>query len=421
MKKKLEIIFLKDIPDNQKLSKHLNEMDKSNNEDELISEKLYITYNYNYHNMALNPNEKIELGTYSSLDPNNVSKTQSKNPALMLYNINSSLEKNVVNYNKEIINISKNCLLKYALNNFYIIGSGNTLNICHLDKTGLLYFFNFDFIITKIINTKKIKRIVLRKKGDLIFQYDEKKHNKIISLLNPANRFCFLNEIVNSNPNIQIEDIKLEVCFNSNEREFQKRFLIEIFSRKDIDSNYYKFNILKKMKELLMDELPNSYYHYKLSYNGVTTYLSHLTNLENGKFGKNNTSKVCLLPYFYNYSLINEVFYQMFFSMPIRLKIDTTEDEDYNNYLEMLEFKQKQEVRKEKEKKKIKQDNEKLKGLRNRPRKEIERLRKRKSGKCVYKNIIFKVCSSKSGNFQKYAKDIELSMGTITYKNKVRF
>lgn len=497
MKNKLEIEFLKALPDNQKINIFLPEQLSLRSKSQLSStrkyseniiseinktsqvevDRIFLNFTYTYNNNTLNSlKEKYELETYSLMHPEDSGKETYMTPCLMLYNVVTSLEKNVIrnirndnendcsketknsNSNSNIILFPNTCFLKYSVNQFYVVGWGKTLLLA-IVQNGFLYLMNFDFIIIMVIQIKRIKKISLKKKSDIIFHYEEKKQNKCISLLSSFNRNCFIQDLVENNRNLTIEDKAFNTeskSFRYLEREYQKRLLIEILeyqpiissknnenicdkqdnqdngdkeinNTKDIDYknienlalyNNRKFEILRKMKFLLQQQCPSSYYKYELTFNMRKSKLSSMSRIENGTF-----NNILLLLFFYNHDIINSVFSIIHFNYN-NLNCDFRNSINSDSYMYFIKSTIKMRRKSfelEQKQKRLRQEQEKLRKMRNRPRKDLEKKRKKiNNGKCNFKDIAFQVCLSKNGNFKKESKLVEVSTGSFKYyKDKV--
>lgn len=397
----------------------------------LPSEAISINYNFLFSiNTLTSTKDKLEVESLYSInkeDSNN--KQMLTNPCLMYYYITSSFEKNIVKNDKlnTTISISKNCFINHSTNNFYLIGWGRKMYIATISKEHL-YVLNFDFIIVKIISIKRIKKLNLKKKADVIFQYDERKQNKCISLMSIVNRRLFIEELLESNSNIVIDDKEFIIKnYSKFEREYQKRFLLKLFEENKSITNKngekdklepnksleyvredIKFQIVRKMVKLFKEQCPNSFYKYEVTYNSRKSKLCNMGKLENGTF-----KTICLLPYIYNQEIVSKIFSLIYFNYN-NLNCDFSNNKKYKSYLKISFSMRKRISRIEMTERKKKEEVLEMKGIKNRPRKEIEKRRKKNLiGKCVYSNIVFKVTNVKNS---KCTKDLVVSTGKFVVK-----
>lgn len=458
MKTKLEINLLKDLQDIQKIDHYLtlNSQLIKLNQQKIVSEtsqflidqnikvkeKILEQFLYN----CINPVEAIKLNYCYSLNNNTLSSFKNKveiesfsilnkdktyekqiiySPCLMYYNIVSTLKKNIVKFDNEnkLISIHKNSFIKYSIDNFYLLGWGTKMHIGTI-SLGYFYVLNFDLVLVKIINLKKIKKLIIKKKSDVIFQYEDRKQNKCITLFSSINRKLFVEEVLDANSHIVIEAKDFSIKYYSKfEREYQKRFILSLLenktdeiikSKEDIDlrnfRNSINFQIVKKMISLIKVQCPNSYYKYELTYNKRKTKFCHMGDISQGQF-----SKINLLPYIYNQEIVSKIFSIIYFNFN-NLHCDFSKNKKYQSYLKISFSLRKKISRIEIDVKKQKDELLELKGIKNRPRKEIEKRRKKNlAGKCVYSNVIFKVSNTKNS---KSNKELVVSTGKFVIRNQ---
>lgn len=355
-------------------------------------------------------NEKITL-MISSIEENNPKPVEiiSKNPIFSIFSIL------LLGYKKTIVKQLNNkamsirfptpeaSFLYSYINNFYLVAIGKNLYYLSIQDE-LIYILNTKFIIIKVLIIKKIKKLGLRKKSDVVFFYDEKKQNKQISFLSAFNRLIFSKELLSKNLALVVDTFdsdKLieEEYISDSEIVFQRQTLLNMLKSKNY---YYLHDILKYLNSEILDQCPVSYYRY--------TGLAKALDIEKGNIKKKN---LCF--YLFNFDIVNKLFNQCFYDF-INLSFDLNSDPLYVKYIEEQIYKFKEEAFIEMQEKKAR---ERLSTsaselmLKNRVR-HIADKRKKKivCGKCNFKNITFFYYLNKSQD-EKNKKKMIVSTGSF--------
>ena len=456
MTAKIQIELLKHVPNNQKvdmyllrekknpsLFKALLEKQKTSRNipliDDTIVETISLTFTFPFHPSSLKTKEKVNLETYCNLTQTKVKETF-YHPSLCVYNVVSSLEGNFLKYNGDEYILNVNCFLRFCVDSFYTLGLGKTLYLGYIENC-MLYLLNFDFILVKIFSLNKIKKISQRKKGDVIFHYEDRKMSKIFSLFNSNSRDLFVRKIISNVPHFK-EDLNINFSSAPYEDLYKKRFLFEIFdaiipcnANQSSDINYFfnedgefdspkmssddyydnikycnslKHQIISKMCNKMKNDMGDAFYLLDYTFKGKKRLFSYMSCFENSK-------KIYLVPFMYNQGVINEIFNLLFFNFK-ELKLNLTGNKEYKKYVKIVTLIRKRSSKVDVEDERRKLENEAIKGMKNRPRREIEKKKKKlQSGKCIFKKLILKVGDKKIINYQLEGKDLEIQTGQIHY------
>lgn len=403
-------------------------------------EKFTVSTNYELNQNSLQiSNKSLIKTTSSSINIKNNSDSLNscidenyKNLSMFVYLTNLQFNHNNILINKkekEVI-LNKKCLIRNIYNQFFTVGFHGELFLAYIEDN-VIYLMNYDFLILKIISLKNVKKITIRKKAEVMFCYEEKKNNKLISLINADSRTVFLKELLSSsNCYKKFEEVNLMESTNINKIniEFSKRFIISIFDLEDKDFNFkyndnssfnLKYNIIRKFCELMKNDLEKSFYFYKFTNNGKKQSIFNLYNMN-----FSNKKKLLITPFLTTIGSVKRIFDIIFFNYNFT-RINLTNSVIYwkakKKFIRDILRSSKMEMNQRREKR----DKDAMKRIKNRPRKEIEKKKKKlTSEKAVYKGLHFKVCTSKSSNVDKEGKILELSTGVIKYykeKDKVIF
>lgn len=302
--------------------------------------------------------------------------------------------------------------MKYNGGTYYLVGYKKRLYVACFHDT-CLFLLNMDFTISKVLILGNLRKIGLRKKGDIALIFDDKKQNKLISLLSNFNRQIFCQELKNVVSNLIIDNVdqdKADSIFpvsGKAERIFFIRLLLQIME--EANKEYRIIQLINYFNRVIFEQTPKSIYTYEGYRKSINT--------ENGKLYRKN-----LLLYLLNSEVVNRAMSTIYFSLR-HLSFDKKKFGGYGSFLKKMLKNIKREKHLELNKKASKRKNSETsansKLLKSRIRHNIVEGKKRSKkieNKCEYKNIQFTYYSNANHN-KKNPKIVTLSTGCITIVN----